>query len=131
MGEEWEDDFQVVKEPLQVEAHRMVLALVSPVLRALLYNNDQSPSFITLECSSTALAAVLAHIYGRQLDWAKLTPIERDEVVSLEKQYQIVGLLEAVAVSEEELLDELFALSLQTKLLFSSEEEKTTPIPGN
>ena len=32
---------------IQVEAHRMVLALVSPVLRALLYN-DQPPSSITL-----------------------------------------------------------------------------------
>ena len=32
----------------QVEAHRMVLALVSPVFRALLYNDDQLPSSITL-----------------------------------------------------------------------------------
>ena len=50
------------------------------------------------------------------------------QVVSLGRQYQIVGLLEAAAVAEEELLDELFAVSLQTKLL-SSEEEKTTTIP--
>jgi len=116
-----------VREPVQVEAHRMVLALVSPVLHSLLYKNDQSPSFITLECSSGALAAVLAHIYGRQLEWARLTPTERDQVVSLGRQYQIVGLLEAVAVAEEERLDELFTVSLQTRLL-SSEEEKTTTI---
>lgn len=125
---EWEEGFQVLREPVQVEAHRMVLALVSPVLHALLYNNDQPPSSITLECSSGALSAVLAHIYGRQLEWARLTPTERDQVVSLGRQYQIVGLLEAAAVAEEELLDELFAVSLQTKLL-SSEEEKTTTIP--
>lgn len=125
---EWEEGFQVVREPVQVEAHRMVLALVSPVLHALLYNNDQPPSSITLECSSCALAAVLAHIYGRQLEWARLTPTERDQVVSLGRQYQIVGLLEAVAAAEEELLDELFAASLQTRLL-SSEEDKTTAIP--
>jgi len=125
---EWEEGFQVLREPVQVEAHRMVLALVSPVLHALLYNNDQPPSSITLECSSGALTAVLAHIYGRQLEWARLTPTERDQVVSLGRQYQIVGLLEAAAVAEEELLDELFAVSLQTKLL-SSEEEKTTTIP--
>jgi len=124
---EWEEGFQVVREPVQVEAHRMVLALVSPVLHSLLYKNDQSPSFITLECSSGALAAVLAHIYGRQLEWARLTPTERDQVVSLGRQYQIVGLLEAVAVAEEERLDELFTVSLQTRLL-SSEEEKTTTI---
>jgi len=127
---EWEEGFQVVREPVQVEAHRMVLALVSPVLHALLYNNDQPPSTITLECSSGALAAVLAHIYGRELEWARLTPTERDQVVSLGRQYQIVGLLEAAAVAEEELLDELFAVSLQTKLL-SFEEEKTTTIPSD
>jgi len=125
---EWEEGFQVLREPVQVEAHRMVLALVSPVLHALLYNNHQPPSSITLECSSGSLTAVLAHIYGRQLEWARLTPTERDQVVSLGRQYQIVGLLEAAAVAEEELLDELFAVSLQTKLL-SSEEEKTTTIP--
>jgi len=125
---EWEEGFQVLREPVQVEAHRMVLALVSPVLHALLYNNYQPPSSITLECSPGSLTAVLAHIYSRQLEWAKLTPTERDQVVSLGRQYQIVGLLEAAAVAEEELLDELFAVSLQTKLL-SSEEEKTTTIP--
>jgi len=125
---EWEEGFQVVREPIQVEAHKMVLALVSPVLRALLYS-DQPPSSITLECSSGALAAVLAHIYGRQLEWARLTPTERDQVVSLGRQYQIVGLLEAVAVAEEDLLDELFAVSLETSLL--SEEKTMTTSPVN
>jgi len=125
---DWEEGFQVVREPIQVEAHRIVLALVSPVLRALLYS-DQPPSSITLECSSGALAAVLDHSYGRQLEWARLTPTERDQVVSLGRQYQIVGLLEAVAVAEEDLLDGLFAVSLETSLF--SEEKTTTTSPVN
>merc|ERR1712172_160357 len=49
--------------------------------------------------------------------------------VSLGRQYQIVGLLEAVAVAEEDLLDELFAVSLETSLL--SEEKTMTTSPVN
>merc|ERR1711973_465435 len=113
MGEE---GFQVVREPLQVEVHRLVLALVSPVLRILLYNHPQPPS-ITLACSPGALRAVLGHIYGRQMDWARLSSGERDQVAALGKQYQIEGLLETIRLAEEDLLDNLFAISLQSSLL--------------
>jgi len=114
--EEDEGGFQVVREPLQVEVHRLVLALVSPVLRTLLYNHPQPPS-ITLACSSGALRAVLDHVYGRQMDWARLSSRERDQVTALGKQYQIEGLLESIRLAEEDLLDNLFAISLQSSLL--------------
>jgi len=114
--EEDEGGFQVVREPLQVEVHRLVLALVSPVLRTLLYNHPQPPS-ITLACSSGALRAVLDHVYGRQMDWARLSSGERDQVAALGKQYQIEGLLETIRLAEEDLLDNLFAISLQSSLL--------------
>jgi len=114
--EEDEGGFQVVREPLQVEVHRLVLALVSPVLRTLLYNHPQPPS-ITLACRSGALRAVLDHVYGRQIDWARLSSGERDQVTALGKQYQIEGLLETIRLAEEDLLDSLFATSLQSSLL--------------
>ena len=37
-------------------------------------------------------------------------------MVSLARQYQITGLLEAVSVAEEDILDGLFAVSLETSL---------------
>ena len=52
------------------------------------------------------------------------------QVVSLGRQYQIAGLLEAVAVAEEELLDGLFAVSLETRLLSSEEKATTIPLAG-
>jgi len=114
--EEDEGGFQVVREPLQVEVHRLVLALVSPVLRTLLYNHPQPPS-LTMACSSGALRAVLDHVYGKQMDWARLSSGERDQVAALGKQYQIEGLLETIRLAEEDLLDNLFATSLQSSLL--------------
>jgi len=114
--EEGEEGFQVVREPLQVEVHRLVLALVSPVLRTLLYNHPQ-PASITMACSSGALRAVLDHVYGKQMDWAGLLSGERDQVAALGKQYQIEGLLETIRLAEEDLLDNLFAISLQSSLL--------------
>jgi len=114
--EEDEGGFQVVREPLQVEVHRLVLALVSPVLRTLLYNHPQPPS-ITLACSSGALRAVLDHVYGRQMDWARLSSGERDQVAALGKQYQIEGLLESIRLAEEDLLDNLFENYLEENYL--------------
>merc|ERR1719357_1601424 len=113
---EEEEGFQVVREPLQVETHRLVLALVSPVLRTLLHNHPQPPS-ITLACSSNVLRAVLDHVYGRQMDWARLSSGERDQVAALGKQYQIEGLLESISLAEEDYLDNLFVTSLQSSLL--------------
>ena len=69
-------------------------------------------------------------------------------MVSLARQYQITGLLEAVSAAEEDILDGLFAVSLETSLLPSdndndnnyndatlqtsllSSEEKATTIPS-
>ena len=50
--------------------------------------------------------------------------------MSLGRQYQIAGLLEAVALAEEELLDGLFAVSLETSLL-PADEKAMTPSPAN
>ena len=50
-------------------------------------------------------------------------------MVSLARQYQITGLLEAVSVAEEDILDGLFAVSLETSLSVS--ENNATTIPSS
>lgn len=100
--EEGEEGFHVVREPVEVCCHRLVLALVSPVLRNLLYRQDNPVDILRLGgVSLAALTAVLAHVYSSPTGWQEeLSQAHRSQVLYMARQYQIAGLEEAVEEGE-------------------------------
>jgi len=103
--EDEEEGFHLVRGAVQVPAHSLVLSLVSPVFRHMLYGDNPVSSVHLVGVSLPALRALISHIYGCQVDWTSLTTTQIQQVWQMGNQYEIVGLKEAKTEHTLELSD--------------------------
>jgi len=127
---EGEEGFQVVREPIEVGVHRLVLALVSPPLRKILYSEDNIRCLTLDGVALPALQAVLGHVYGQRVDWHSLTTVHLEQVSRIAKEYEIIGLtpvlteMYALEMEKEEQRMELEGSNEEKEELKEEEEER-------
>ena len=67
----WSPQSSVLSFTMAINCHLPSPWLVSTLPSVTIYSSQ--------DCSSGSLAAVLDHIYGRELEWSRLTPTEQDQ----------------------------------------------------
>ena len=109
-----------------VEAHKMVLGLVSPVFKSEFFGPAKETKDIIPVRQTTlkSFKLLIDYIYSIRIEWSKLSILELYDVVNLAEKYQIQDLLEELVFHMEQ-----YPLTMQTVLEIAETAEQFTQFP--